>query len=649
MRQLHFFSPNVDAFIGYLRSLWDDGIRSIHLMGKHDWADTLATAAKDQGIALLRNDLHSVSDSPGTRAIVFSETDGERLGEQLMACVGLSDVVVAAPVTDWHFTKKPLFLVSIPKAGTHLLYELAQALGYHAGIECPEFPRGQTWYCVEYSNSHTVAKDFFIDTVRRAPFGNRHHSFMRSPALFMYRHPLDILVSEAHYYHRDGKAAFAGWLSQYDFEERVKRLSDDNWLTGSLRERVGGFLPWMEFPNVIPLSFEQLVGAAGGGSDADQRDLIWSIQLKVQAPGDTDAIASRLFNPRSATFRTGQIGAYRSQLPQEAIFSWSDKNADILTRLGYPLDGAFGMPKQRQEHRCRPIRYSKFNYDEMPLTVESDFLGCNLVRYKDRIYAIPMAAGAVSLENLPAATLADMPYAESLSEIKSLLLVGHPTLMHRKQALDRLAEQIQGKEATGTIPRYWKEDGEPKIIESYNGFNLVAYRGLYAGLRQSVGVVNLSCDLRELVQQFTVGDVVVCASLAEVRIEIEGLATAQRAWKDASVAHDRALALIGALEGRLASLDKRVQVSTAALEARQAAFGLRLEAERQPVTEKLDVLERGAVVTSEHMTTLIEKLEARQAALEQRCAGQDARILELESNWLTRLASTITRMMRGTP
>jgi hypothetical protein len=425
MRHLYFAPPATEAFLETLDPLWSEEDFSAYLIGNNDLADDLTVVALQQGITVARSDvLPVVSSNKKKQLLIFTEKSGEKLSKKLLACVDLDNVVVVAPITDWHFSQKPLFLVSIPKSGTHLLYELVKALGYHEGVEAPEFPLGQTWYCVEYTNSHTVARDFFVDKIRRSPFGNRHHSFMHSPALFMYRHPLDILISEANYYHQDGKTAFSGWFDGADFDERVSRLLNDNWLMGSLRERIGGFLPWLNIPNVIPLSFEELIGAAGGGNDVDQLHLIWSIQLKLQAPGDPQEISSHIFNPDSATFRSGQIGGYKKYLPENMASDFVVRNEDILTKMGYLLDGSVTLPVNREFRRNRGIRFSSVDYENMPLTIESDFMGYNLVRYSGCIYAIPLSAGPVSLEELPAETLAVFPSATSLSEVKTLLIVG---------------------------------------------------------------------------------------------------------------------------------------------------------------------------------------------------------------------------------
>jgi hypothetical protein len=618
------------------------------LVGDNALATALAEADWMRGIAVERGIALDDEGAVETNVIVFTETAGEKLSSQLLSCVDRDHVVIVAPVTDWHFSKKPLFLVSIPKAGTHLLYELAKALGYQEGIELPEFPKGQTWYCVEYSNSHTVAADFFVDTVRRAPFGNRHHPFMRSPTLFIYRHPLDILVSEAHYYHRDGKTAFAGRLSEYDLKERLTRLLDDNWLMGSLRDRIGGFLPWLEFPNVISLSFEELVGAAGGGSEEAQLQLIWSIQLKLQVPGEPEHIATNVFNTDSATFRSGQIGGYRKHLPVKAMTDFAKNNADILEQLGYPLDGAIGLPAQRKARRHRRIRYSQIDYEGMPLTIERDFLGCNLVRYGGRIYAVPMAAGPVEIDTFSPHTLAALPAGASLSELKALLLVGHSQLGQHKQALDQLADVLKKDAVPGCAGQYWKDTPTPCVVDVYNGFNVVAYRERYFGIRQSIGSIDLSGSLTDLVQQYEPVDLLVSRSIVELQADIDGLSTPMRVRQEAAIANKRALQKIERVRQESATADERVLVAMRALEGKQAGLEAQLLAERRAATQEIERVRQEAVTADERTLAVIRVLEEKQAGLKQRVGEQEKQLGALQANWAVRLARSVARLLRET-
>ncbi|KPA94798.1 hypothetical protein [Pseudomonas asplenii] len=522
MNNLQFCAPRLDAFLELLEPSWSNQGLVVRLIGDNTLARDLAEAAQARGVGLLRELPREDEVAAGAQWIIFTEEDGARLADQLLACVGLSDVSLLAPITDHHFSRRPLFLVSIPKSGTHLLYELARALGYQEGVVLPEFPKPQTWYCVEYSNSHTVAADFFVDSVRRSSFGNRHHAFLSSPALFMYRHPLDILVSEANYYEREGKTTFAGWLSGLDVAGRISRLLDDNWLLGSLRQRIGGFLPWLDFPNVASLSFEELIGAAGGGREADQLRLIWSILLKLQAPGSPVAIAAKLFNRDSATFRSGQIGGFRQAMAAADIARFVEHNQDLLSTLGYPLDGSIDLPANRRVRQASPLRYAIETFDETPILLEGDFFSCNLVRFRRRLYALPLQVGAVDLRACSEAQLAALPSASSIGELKALLLLGRSAVEERQVVLQEVSRLLVGRSAE-------PEEG-PSLVTTYNGFNVFRIQQRFIGLRQAAGPMDLSGSLQTLLKRYPTSDLLIARTLDELAEHIDGLSMVMRGY-----------------------------------------------------------------------------------------------------------------------
>lgn len=325
-------------------------------------------------------------------AYFLFNSDDDSLSEALMGFVDLDDGVVAAPVTARHFRNQPLFLISIPKSGTHLLYELVQAFGYGAGISLPDTPLPENWYCIEYANSHTSARDFFVDTVRRAPFGNRHHPFPHTPTLFIYRNPLDIVVSEANYYHRDGNTVFEGYFAGQSFEERLLRLIDDPWLMGSIRDRVGGFIPWLSFPNVVPISFEELIGPNGGGDVETQTRLIWSLQLKLHVDGNARDFGDQVFNKNAATFHAGQIGAHRTLLTDRARAKLDTLPKDYLEAYGYD-DHSVASPSRYSrrvaEYRCRALQLAPVRFYDTPIAVEYNYLGHNIVRFRGKFFGVP--------------------------------------------------------------------------------------------------------------------------------------------------------------------------------------------------------------------------------------------------------------------
>ena len=369
-------------------------------------------------VSLADNKIVLQPDSVGgeSNAWTLLESDGTTLAAILMKFVDCKEIHLVTPVTDRHSSRNALFLISIPKSGTHLVYELLKAFGYHRGETAPQNPRPQHWYFINSGTPHTAAPDFFFYHPWRQHAAHMAHPFHGSPAVFGYRHPYDILLSEASWY---SSTDVKGYLAGLSGDEIIVRLVNDPWLFGSLRDRIGKFAAWLSFPSVIPVSYEELVGPRGGGSAERQRALIWSLQLKLQVAGVPDEIAATLYNPRSETFRTGRAGDYRSVLPQEARRQLALLASDYLEVFGYSADFEAGnpiYPRRADEFRQRPlvIKHQKL----APLLMEQDFLGFNLVLYKDKFFAMRIADGPMDLSALDDAKLAHLRHADDLNRLK---------------------------------------------------------------------------------------------------------------------------------------------------------------------------------------------------------------------------------------
>jgi hypothetical protein len=388
------------------------------------------------------------------QADVLCLTHGERgaLHQALHAQLERTNGTVIIPRTAGHGLARPLFLISIPKAGTHLLYRLAEELGFKPGVICPDIPTPGYWYCLEYSNSHTVPRDFFVDSVRRAPFGNRMHPFPYTPALFIVRHPWDILVSEANYYAKPGNSPFSGFYDGLDFEARTIRLLDDGLMLGRFCERVLAFEPWLHFDNVIPLAFEDIVGAAGGGDVGRQQRLIWSVQVKLGTPGAPADISGRLFDKASPTFHEGRIGSHRTALPAALRERLDSVNADVLQAYGYQ---SFDSPytAYAENWRKRPLLFTENKLDATPVGVETNYWGHNLVRYRSRFYAVPMALGPFDLAS-EEKRLESLPNADNLSALRDIVIKRLLTdelrtrLKSLEEALEERTHRIHSLETT---------------------------------------------------------------------------------------------------------------------------------------------------------------------------------------------------------
>ena len=441
-------------------------------------------------------------------AVLVPLASGEALSAVLLQLLDLDCGTVIIPETDWYFKNRPLFLISIPKAGTHLLYELARAFGYAGGIVANAAAvRPGQWYCVEYSNSHTSAPHFF-DLVRQNPFGNRDHPFMRNPAIFIYRNPRDVLVSEANYCHKDGNSALAGYWAKFSPEERLLRLIDDPWLIGNFRDRMGEFVPWLEMPNVIPISFEELIGPKGGGDATLQRRLIWSLQLKLQIPGSPDAFAAQVFNPRSPTFFAGKIGAWHRSFSPDVEKRYSALPQDFQAEFGYArsADGSIPIYSTRiDEFRRRKLSFSKADFNSIPMALEYGFLGFNIVSFGGRVYALAESLGALDLATMSADDLAVLPNAKTVDEVKYLA------------ALSTLKPVEAASVATIGNPEI------PQLAGTHRGFNLVRYGGKVYGLRQSLGAIDLTDGAELLERRHGPADIISGDTTGEIRARVDAL------------------------------------------------------------------------------------------------------------------------------
>lgn len=445
---LAMVEPEVDAYVDALCGS-ADGVQvgKVLLCPDNDLSKSVAESLK-QVMPHADVVIGSAINDDNIDAYLFCFDDDEAQASALMGLVDIEKGIVIAAKFKQSAIDGGVFLISIPKAGTHLATELLRGLGYGDGGEWDGGNMdSKSWHYLEYSNSHTSAPDFFNDSVRRAPFGNRLHPFPYTPTLFIYRHPYDILVSEANYYHREGKTAFFQYLSGLSFEERVMRLIDDPLLLGNLRDRINKFAAWLTFNNVIPISFEELVGKNGGGDESIQRRTIWSVILKLQVTADTNIVASKLFNPQSPTFADGKIGAHIEKLPEAARKALSEVSQDYLEIFGYrhqPVGKTTPLYGERtEEFRSRPLQLARQTAEtQPPVLFRKNVIGHNLIKYLGRFYGISNGVGDTDLTKLPPEKLSALPSADSLTDLEKTLIREEPLFLG--QSILRFQDRYYG-------------------------------------------------------------------------------------------------------------------------------------------------------------------------------------------------------------
>jgi len=363
-----------------------------------------------QNVGLMR------PNTPIDTTILFLP-DAKKLSCELIKFIDLERGKIIAPKTKQYFENMPLFLISIPKSGTHLLYKLAENFGYIANGNCPDNPKGGKWYFLDSMNSHTSTT--FLDFNKSS--SNLYHPFLKSPALFIYRNPMDILVSESNFYHRDGKTAFWSYFNDLSFEERLLKLIDDPWLLGSIRGRMKDFISWLDIKNVIPISYEELVGPNGGGSERLQIKLIWSLQLKLHIPGDPGHFAKSVYDKNSPTFHKGRIGNFKKYFTDKAYEKFYGLPQDFVEQFGYNINYQKTdnlIPTRLNEFRARPLVLSEANFEKTPILMESSYFNHNIVKFKSRYYGVPRFLGNLHIEKQHGLTLKLFTVDENLNVLK---------------------------------------------------------------------------------------------------------------------------------------------------------------------------------------------------------------------------------------
>ena len=378
-------------------------------------------------------------DAPQDACIVLLHENAADLSDALVRLVDLPRGSVIAPVTSHYWKHRPLFLISIPKSGTHLVYELVAAFGYVLGGNSPDNPTGGVAYFINSMNPHTATT--FLDFTDSS--FNLYHPFMRCPALFSYRNPLDIVVSEANYYHKDGRSAFWSYLSGMDFDGRVRLLVNDPFLLGSIRDRVRPFIGWLDVKNVIPVSYEELVGERGSGDGRIQDRLIWSLQLKLHVPGDPADYANRIYSDKSPTFNSGQLGSHRRALPDAALQEFHSLPQDFMRRLGYLDENVLLYSKRKDEFRRRPLVLSEAVVDDRPILMLANYCNHNIVRFRGRYYALHAALGPLRLDTLSDIELDRLVSDVDLNSLRQQVLAA-PKMSFPRRVFHKLRRVLRG-------------------------------------------------------------------------------------------------------------------------------------------------------------------------------------------------------------
>ena len=496
-RYLDFFEADAgDAIGNSLARAFELGARKATVIGPNPLGKELANTLRKIGMSWSEGQLTTFRklDIADEDVLLVTGGNGTDVSQALHACID-RNISVIAPITEYHCSKRTVFLLSIPKSGTHMVIRLLDLMGLSRSPE--RAPQPGTWSTPVGYHYHAPCRDLmrgdWFD-----PMGRQ--LLFRSPAIFVYRNPLDIIVSELDWFVRS-EHAFSGYLNCCaNRSEQLARLIADDTVMGSIRDRINGYVGWMNFNNVISVSYEELVGERGGGSQAEQLDAIWAMQLKLHIGGSPQEYGSRLYDQASATFSKGRIGRHMECFEEQHFTLLNSLPQDFMQTLGYAIGATIS--SRAKELRQRPLVVKELppNVLYAPRLVRESLMGSNIVEIAGRYFPVKQGVQLMSAED-----------AERFSNEQE----GFGCLRDAVEAV------IYGDAVTALGTVRSEVLGTELVYEGYSGFNIVHHNGNWYAFSQALGSIDVGNLVESAIEDMKRnGTCVSGASFGDVKMEI---------------------------------------------------------------------------------------------------------------------------------
>jgi sulfotransferase 6B1 len=234
-----------------------------------------------------------------------------------------------------------ILLISIPKAGTHLL---ERVLCLHPLIYRSVLPTIIQPNVVKFGGFDTILSRLKNGqlAVTHLPFSIKEmHSINNNQIrhIFIYRDPRDVVLSTLNHLVKEKKHPLHKSFITKSKDEQLKLIIDGDYSMGfkpifdKYRERSD----WLSSQG-LSVAYESLIGSKGGGSNERQNAVIKDIFSYLKIPTSSEFIAEvsqKAFSSSSPTFNVGKIARWKKELSQESQDYMMDKGHDIFQKYGY--------------------------------------------------------------------------------------------------------------------------------------------------------------------------------------------------------------------------------------------------------------------------------------------------------------------------
>ncbi|MBW3696756.1 hypothetical protein EK599_13740 [Vibrio sp. T187] len=264
----------------------------------------------------------------------------------------------------------PVIIVSLHKSGTNLVTKLLENMGYdcfgsgikhsYEGIyqdlkankhlsmfdayqEDPSSILAESDKLYELTKYRLDNKKCLVLHSLNKETYERIVSELDVEIIFNYRDPRAVLVSFVNYLSSKAKEDFTQVSGYIELSSILKRLPTmeqrlsfvitkiPNYITGVFQSNA-----WLlDQPNILKITYEDLVGDQGGGCEQKQHLTIKSIISVLQEEHRVDDLAESLYSTQSRTFQRGKANAWGGDFTPELTALFNNKYLPVLEQYGY--------------------------------------------------------------------------------------------------------------------------------------------------------------------------------------------------------------------------------------------------------------------------------------------------------------------------
>ncbi len=249
-------------------------------------------------------------------------------------------------------------LVSIHKSGTNLIGRLIEQIGYnpvgpgfiksYKSLDKKWLARGRpykSWAPSPDGLANFIISEYGVGTCaclhRLGGKSTKTASLLRRkiPIIFNYRDPRDVMISEI-YYVMNSPPPFADRLKASEvFKNMLAMIERIEYFLCNARSYFDINFRSHEWllrdPRVLSVSYEELVGSKGGGSNKTQLRMTRKILRHCSFVGSEEKIARKLYSSKARTFRRGRIGSWKEEFSPALRRKFNSLYGDILEMYGY--------------------------------------------------------------------------------------------------------------------------------------------------------------------------------------------------------------------------------------------------------------------------------------------------------------------------